>query len=194
MAVETLVSSLIESWGLPALFLGGLVEGDGAGVLGGALAHRGAFPPLAAFAAVTGGAALADQLWFHMARHHRKAPWLRRLVARPAAARLLALAEHRPVLASMAFRFVWGLRTLGPLALGLSAVPARLYVPCSLLAVTAWGALVTALGYGAGHLIERLFGRLETASHLALVLGLMLAALALVALLHHLRRRGAQGG
>jgi membrane protein DedA with SNARE-associated domain len=183
------VESLIQSFGLPALFLGGLLEGDGAGLVGGALSHRGAFSPLAAWAALAAGAALADQTWFALARSHRDSAVLSRLAHRPAAQRFLTLADSRPALASMAFRFLFGLRTLGPVALGLSRVPARIFIPCNLIAVALWAGLCTALGYGAGHLLHRLFGRLDAGPHLGLVLGLAAVALAVVALLHHLRRR-----
>jgi membrane protein DedA with SNARE-associated domain len=88
----------------------------------------------------------------------------------------------------MAFRFLFGLRSLGPVALGLSQVPARIYVPCNLIAVALWAALVTALGYGAGQILHRIFGRLDAGPHLVLVLGVALAALAAVALVHHLLR------
>ncbi|WP_395541963.1 DedA family protein [Neotabrizicola sp. sgz301269] len=183
------VESLIQSFGLPALFLGGLVEGDGAGLVGGALAHRGAFPVCAAWAALSLGALLADQAWFALARSHRDSPRLARLVARPAAQRFLGLADRRPALASLAFRFVFGLRTLGPVALGLSQVPARIFIPCNVIAVAIWGALFTALGYGAGQILHRIFGRLAPGVHLGLVLGLVAAALVIVALVHHLRSR-----
>lgn len=183
------IDSLIQSFGLPALFLGGLVEGDGAGLVGGALAHRGAFPVLAAWAALSLGALVADQAWFALARFHRDSPRLTRLIARPAAQRFLALAERRPALASMAFRFLFGLRTLGPIALGLSQVPARIFIPCNVIAVALWGALFTALGYGAGQVLHRLFGRLAPGAHLGLVLGLTAVALGIVALVHHLRGR-----
>lgn len=182
------VESLIQSFGLPALFLGGLVEGDGAGFVGGALSHRGAFSPLAAWAALSAGAALADQGLFALARSHRDSAFLARLVHRPAAQRFLSLANRRPALASMAFRFLFGLRSLGPIALGLSQVPTRIYVPCNLIAVALWGALVTALGHGAGQVLHRIFGRLDAGTHLGLVLGLAGTILIIVALLHHLRR------
>lgn len=186
MTLET----LIADWGLPALFLGGVFEGDGAGMVGGALAHRGAFPLPSAWAAISAGAFLADQVLFQIARRHRQMPRLQRLAATAAAAPLLALAARRPALASMSFRFLFGMRTIGPLVLGLSAIPARLYLVVNLLAVALWGALVTALGYGAGHVLEQLFGRLDTVRHLGLILGLTAALLAAAAFLHHrLRRR-----
>lgn len=189
MSFESVIQSLVESWGLPAIFLGGVFEGDTAALLGGALAHRGGFPPFHAFLAISSGAALADQALFAVARRHRDAPRLRRLTATAPAARILSLAVRRPVLACMGFRFVWGLRTLGPLALGASTVPARLYIPLNLIAVILWGALFTALGYGAGHLVERVFGRLGLHHHLILLLLLGLAAAVAVALLRHLMRR-----
>ncbi len=174
---------LITDWGLPALFAGGFFEGDTVAMLGGAVAHRGHLGFWPAAAAVSAGAAAADQMWFNLARARRHSALVTRIAARPAAQRLFCLIARRPVLAVMGFRFVWGMRTLGPVVLGLSAVPRGLYVPLNLLAVAVWGVMMTAIGYGAGQLITHLAGHLPLHRHLALVLGLAVLLGVLAALL-----------
>lgn len=182
-----ILENLIQTWGLPALFAGGVFEGDTVAMLGGALAHRGHLGFWAAAGTVGAGAALADQLWFHLARAHRERAFIRRIAARPAAMRVMALVARRPVLAIVGFRFVWGMRTIGPVALGVSEVPGGLYVALNLMSVAVWAVLMTGLGYGAGRAVEQLFGRLPLAHHLGLAGLAILALVAAFALLRRLR-------
>jgi membrane protein DedA with SNARE-associated domain len=177
------LESLITDWGLPALFAGGFFEGDTVAMLGGAVAHRGHLGFWSAAGAVSAGAAAADQMWFHLARARRHSALVTRIAARPAAQRLFGLIARRPVPAILGFRFVWGMRTIGPVVLGLSAVPRGLYVPLNLLAVAIWGLMMTAAGYGLGQAITRLAGHLPLHRHLALALGLAVLIVALAALL-----------
>lgn len=181
------LESLITDWGLPALFVGGFFEGDTVAMLGGAVAHRGHLGFWPAAAAVSAGAAAADQMWFHLARARRDSALVTRIAARPAAQRLFRLIGRRPVLAVIGFRFVWGMRTIGPVVLGLSAVPRGLYVPLNLLAVAVWGLMMTAIGYGAGQVITHLAGHLPLHRHLGLVLAaaLVITGLAALARLRH---------
>lgn len=169
------LDALVADWGAPALVLGGLLEGDTVGILGGAAAHRGALGFWEAAAAVGIGAALADQGWFHAARRGREHKMVRRIAKSAAAERVSRLIERRPVIAVASFRFVPGMRTVGPVALGLSTVPARLYVPVNLLSVAVWAILVTAIGFGGSRLVQHLVGELALHVHLAILLAICLA-------------------
>lgn len=176
------LDALVAVWGVPALVLGGLLEGDTIGILGGAAAHRGVFGFWEAALALGSGAALADQGWFQAARRGRGNRVIQRLSKGAAAERLLALIGRRPVIAVAAFRFVPGMRTVGPVVLGMSEVPARVYVPVNLLAVAVWATLVTGIGYGGSHLLQRVIGELALHLHLAILLALCLAVWGIVTL------------
>jgi membrane protein DedA with SNARE-associated domain len=143
--------------------------------MGGALAHRGHMTFAAAAAAVTVGAAIADQTLYHFSRARRDSRLVRRLTSTPAAERILGIINRQPALASAGFRFVWGTRTIGPVVIGAAGVSPGVFVPLNLLAVTVWGVGMTAIGYGAGAVLEAAFGRLPLPRHLAVVAGIAAA-------------------
>lgn len=178
------IEHLIETWGIPALAVGGFFEGDTVAMLGGALAHRGHLGFAAAWAAVCLGAFAADQMWFHLARRHRDRPFVARLAARPSALRLIALVRRRPVPAIVGFRFIWGMRTIGPVALGAAGIRPGLFVALNLISVALWGLVMTALGAGLGQALQRLLGHLPILRHLAAVAAAALFIVALAAILH----------
>ena len=67
------MESLIAAWGLPALTVGTLFEGDAVAFVGGLMAHRGLVPLAGAWAAVTAGAMAVDNALFHIGRHSGRA-------------------------------------------------------------------------------------------------------------------------
>jgi membrane protein DedA with SNARE-associated domain len=50
------------------------------------------------------------------------------------------LIERYPVLFVLLFRFAYGLRVVAPLAIGASRLPARLFIPLSMVAAIMWAA------------------------------------------------------
>ena len=172
MSLETLLSA----WGLPAVFAGCIVEGEGVALLGGVLAHRRIFSYEAAAMAATGGAFAIDQAMFHIGRHSARIPFARRLLARPAAQNALAMLGQRPVLWCLGLRFVYGMKTIGALALGASGIAPATYLALDLISAALWAHAVTALGFGTGNAIETILGRLALHRHLAVVLALVAVA------------------
>lgn len=180
MTLET----LLTAWGLPAIFAGTIVEGEGVAFLGGVLAHRGLFSYEAAAVAATGGAIVIDQVMFHIGRHSTRIPFARRLLAKPLAQKALARLGQRPVLWGLAMRFVYGMKTAGALALGASGIAPLTYLILDLISATIWAHLTTALGFGASHTIEVLLGRLSLHRHLAIAILVVVAATVLATLTH----------
>lgn len=177
-------------YGLAAIFLGAGLEGETVVIAGGLLAHQGTVPLAGAIAAAATGSFAADQLFFLAGRRWRDHALVRRVTARPAFARALAAFERHPAGFIVAFRFLYGLRTISPIAIGTTQVPARRFVLLNAAAAVIWGALFTTLGYLFGHGIEGLFGRLRPGGHtLLLVAGGVLAAAAVVQIVRWRRGR-----
>lgn len=185
MALE----QLLTHYGALALFAGAALEGETVVILGGVLAHRGVIGWPVAIAAAALGSFLADQLLFWVGRRGlgrlRSAQRLRDTVAFQRVSRWCAA---YPVATVFVFRFLYGLRTIGPIAIGASgSIAPRLFFLANLAAAWVWGAVFVALGYSFGRVIEHLFGRIEALHHV-LVLG-VLVALVLGGLAIVLRRR-----
>lgn len=162
MALE----QIIANYGLAGLFLGAGLEGETTVVIGGAMTHKGILPFWPAVAAAAAGSFLADQLFFLLGRRFRNHPRVRRAQHRPAFARALRAFEKYPVLFVFAFRFLYGLRTVSPIAIGTTALPARSFMVINAAAAAVWGLTFVSLGHWFGEAIEVAFGRLPSTRHL----------------------------
>ena len=142
--------ALLARYGLLAIFVGAGIEGEAVVLAGGVLAGRGLVPLWAAMLAATLGSTLVDQLWFWAGTRFRDRPWIVRMRAKPVFARALDLLVRYPTGFILSFRFIYGMRTVSPVALAVSGVSARRFVPLNLLAAAIWAPLFTWLGYRFG--------------------------------------------
>jgi membrane protein DedA with SNARE-associated domain len=186
MAIET----LIARFGLAAVFVGAGIEGETIVVTGGLLAHSGLLPLTGVAIAAAAGSFISDQLFFAIGRRFRDHPRVRRIEARPTFAKALALFERHPTAFVFGFRFLYGLRTVSPLAIGTSGIRARKFAALNIIAAIVWAALFTGIGYVFADGIERFFGKMKSVEHVAI------AALAVAAIfggaIHLARRRNAR--
>ncbi|PZU10182.1 DedA family protein [Sphingomonas sp.] len=146
MAIEALVAR----YGLLAILAGAGIEGEAVVVTGGILAQKGLLPIWGVCAAAAVGSCLVDQLWFWLARRFRDHRWVRRVTRRPAFARALGWLERYPTSFILAFRFIYGLRTVSPVAIGTSAIPSRKFVLLNILAACLWAPAVAWAGFAFG--------------------------------------------
>ncbi|WP_091193605.1 DedA family protein [Micromonospora narathiwatensis] len=153
---------------LPALeastFLGLVVPGEVAVLVGGVLAHEGRLPLWAVAVAAIAGAALGDQVGYLVGRRygHRlldRAP--RRLVHPEDVRRGLALIRRRGAFAVVLGRWVAALRALVPGLAGMSGMHHRTFTVANVAGGALWAVTVAVLGYlfGASYrLLERRLG------------------------------------
>jgi membrane protein DedA with SNARE-associated domain len=146
-----LITALVHRLGPAGVALGAGLEGETAVVIGGTAAHHGLFNPVAAALAAWAGSFVADQLVFWLSREQRHRPFVQKLAAEPKVGRALGIIDKHPRLFCCAFRFVYGFRIAGPAAVGLSAVPGRLFVVCNAVSAAVWAGLFTFIGYHFGN-------------------------------------------
>jgi membrane protein DedA with SNARE-associated domain len=171
MTIET----AIARYGLLAVFVGAGVEGETAVVTGGFLAHQHLLPLGGVMIAACAGSMAADQALFFIGRHYRERPRVRAIASRPQFAKAWTMLERYPRRFIFLFRFLYGLRTISPIALGTSSVPAVIFLLLNLLAAIVWSIGATAIGYVFGHGIELIFGRLRHIEHVAAAVGALIA-------------------
>ena len=183
------LEAIVARYGLAALFLGAGFEGEMAVVTGGLLAHRGLFALWAAMLVACAGSFAADQMWFYVGRRFAASERVRRAQARPAFAKALAMFRRHPVAFIFAFRFIYGFRTISPIAIGTTDVSARLFVTVNLVSAIVWAITFTSIGYAFGYSFERVIDRYlpNTWTLVAIVA----AVLAIVGVVHLVRRRPA---
>ncbi|MDB5713207.1 MAG: DedA family protein [Sphingomonadales bacterium] len=151
---------LIRVYGGLAVFAGAALEGEAAVTAGGYLAHRGMISPYLAAACAFAGSVAADQFVFFIARFHRDNRFIERARQRPAFSRAIKFIEHRPILFCTVFRFIYGMRTAGPIAIGVSRVPTFKFVVLNLISAALWAAIFTFIGYRFGKAFEAIVDRM----------------------------------
>jgi undecaprenyl-diphosphatase len=174
---------LAAAFVLPALeasaFLGLLVPGETALIVGGVVAHGGALPLWTVIAAGVTGAALGDQIGYRVgARFGQRllARLPRRVRASGELDRALDLLRRRGAVAVVLGRWAAALRALIPGLAGMSGMAAGRFTAANLLGGTAWACAVAVLGYLAGAGYRTLERRLGLGGEIVLGLVALLVA------------------
>ena len=79
--------------------------------------------------------------------------------AKPAFARALSTFERHPTLFVFAFRFLYGLRTVSPVAIGTTRLPLSRFALLNGSAALLWATIFVSIGYWFGHGLSELIGR-----------------------------------
>jgi membrane protein DedA with SNARE-associated domain len=177
---------LIETYGYYAVLVGSLLEGETILVMAGFAAHRGLLAlPWVIVAAFAGGLC-GDQIYFWLGRWHgqRVLRQFPDLGAR--AGRVDALLVRYGTFLILVIRFLYGLRTVGPIVIGMSSVPAAKFAALNAVGAAAWAVAIAGAGYLFGNALELVISDLKRYEEMAL--GLIAVAGVVIWLLR--RRRG----
>jgi membrane protein DedA with SNARE-associated domain len=177
------LEAFLTHWGVAAVFVGAMAEGESFVIGGGALASRGLLHAWQVALAAFCGSVAMDQICFYLGRHFSTHRWICALRARPAFGRALDFIERHPTGYILAFRYLYGLRIVSPIAIGITSVATRRFVLLNMASAAVWAALFTGLGYLAGNAYEKLFGQVHSLS--LFLLGMILLAVIGSAVAHH---------
>jgi membrane protein DedA with SNARE-associated domain len=184
------VETMIARFGLGAIFVGAGIEGEAVAITGGALAQSGLLPVWGVVIAAATGACVADQLWFWIARHYQQAKWVKQVEDRPAFKRAVRLLERHLILFTLSFRFIYGMRTVAPIAISASHIRSRTFVLLNALSAALWGVIMVWAGFWFGKAIEPWLHTIKSAWILVLAGGGILALAAMTPrLIRYWRRR-----
>lgn len=155
------LAELVATYGYFAVFLGAFIEGETVLVLGGIAAHYGYLDLSAVIGAAFAGGWLGDQFYFFLGRRYGQAILIRfpSLQSKAQQAQRLIQRHHAPFILGM--RFLYGLRTVGPMALGVSPVPTVHFVLLNALGALIWAIIVVTLGYAFSNAIEGLLPQIR---------------------------------
>ncbi|MEO7104823.1 MAG: DedA family protein [Rhodoferax sp.] len=145
------ISEWVQSYGYVAVAVGTFLEGESVLLIAGAAASRGhlALSLVVAIAALA--SFLGDQMYFLLGRRYGTALLARYPSLQPRAARVNGLLDryHLPLILSI--RFLYGLRIVGPMAIGMSNVSWPRYLLLNGLGALLWATLIACAGFGASH-------------------------------------------
>ena len=155
------LTALIATYGYYAVFLGAFIEGETVLLLGGIAAHRGYLDLYWVMAAAFVGSCLGDLMYYFLGRRYGHAILARFPALQPKAHQVQRLVEryHAPLI--LALRFLYGLRTVGPMVIGMSTVPALQFVVLNTLGALVWAVAVAAAGYAFSNAIETLMPQIH---------------------------------
>ena len=166
---ETL-TGLVSDYGLLAIFVGCLAEGESAAMLAGFFAHQGVFNPWAAFLVTFFGAWLGDTIFFLIGRRYSDHPFVGWLRGKPGFGQALRLIDRHPNAFVLTNRFIYGMRLAGGVAAGTSRIPVVRFLLLNGISALVWATLFGSLGYFLGLGAEKLIGdALKT--HQTLIIG-----------------------
>lgn len=140
--MEAFFIESIKEYGYTILFFWSILEGESGLVMAGLLSHTGDMNLfLAIFIAGLGGFA-GDQLYFYIGRFnksyvHRKLKQQKRKLA---LAHLLLKKHGWPIIFLQ--RYLYGLRTIIPIAIGLTGYSAKKYALINLIAAWCWSSVI----------------------------------------------------
>ncbi len=180
------LAQLLQRFGYLAVFVGTLLEGETVMLMAGFAAHQRYLElPLVIVVAFAGGL-LGDQCLFALGRW-RGAQLLARFPGlQEPAARASRLLERHETPIIFGVRFMYGLRTAGPLAIGMSRVTVPRFVVLNALGAAVWATLFSVIGYAFGQGAERLLGTVREYEKGALIALAVLGCA--IGLVHWLRR------
>lgn len=171
--------ALIARFGYAAVVGGAFLEGETVVIAAGAMANRGLlWVPLVMLCAFVGSLA-NDQLWYFLGRRFGRAFIAKRPKLAARADRVEAFMVRWGALYVVAFRFLYGLRTVTPVLLGASGYPVARFVALNATGAALWATSYTLLGWGVGSGAKALFtGASIWVQSAALAAALIAAALA----------------
>lgn len=185
------IHHFIEQYGLLAVFLGCVAEGESAAILGGFFAHQNVFVLWHAIVAAALGAFLGDTFFFILGRSFADNRHVVRLRRRPGFRRAYRLLNTHPNIFVLSNRYVYGMRLVGGIAAGLSTIAAPRFVILNAISSAIWAVLFSTIGYvfglGAEHFVGQALMRHERL-FIGLGIGLTVAVLAWLVARHIAKR------
>lgn len=171
------MEALIEQYGYLFILVGTFFEGETVLVLGGFAAHQGHLELPWVILVAFIGSYTGDQTWFYLARRFG-AGWVAR---RPALAdrvtkTMTRMGRHADLFV-LTFRFIYGVRSVAPVALAVSGYPVLRFMLLNAVAAAIWAVVVGSAGYLFSDAIERVLGDVKSIQ-IKVLIGLAIAAAA----------------
>ena len=138
---------LLQEYGYIILYVWSILEGELGLIMGGIMCHTGdMFLPLAIFIAGLGGFT-GDQIYFYIGRYNKKYihTKLKNQRRKFAIAHLLLKKYGWPII--FVQRYMYGLRTVIPMSIGITKYSARKFALINLLSAWAWASITIIPAY-----------------------------------------------
>lgn len=147
------INSLIAQYGYAALILGSTAEGETVTLLGGIAAHQGLLKfPLVVLSVALGGM-IGDQLLYLIGRRFSGSIAERFKKHKKKIIKAQDLINRHPYWFVIGSRFMYGFRVIGPILIGASHLPPKIFLPLNIVGALIWAMIFTTLGYMGGEIV-----------------------------------------
>ncbi|HYC58919.1 MAG TPA: DedA family protein [Thermoanaerobaculia bacterium] len=153
--------SLLEQFGYFAVFIGTFLEGEAILVAAGFFASRGYLDVFAVTVVAFAGAYVGHLFWFWLGRVHgvkllEKFPSMKRHFGKS-----VRVFERYGPAAIILTQWIYGLRITCAVIIGMSRISIMKFLIYEAVSCAVWAAIITALGFYFGRVIESVLGRVE---------------------------------
>ncbi|POT59662.1 DedA family protein [Citrobacter amalonaticus] len=184
------INNLIAHYGYAALVIGSMAEGETITLLGGVAAHQGLLKFSLVVISVALGGMIGDQLLYLLGRRYGGKILRRFPKHRDKIRRAQKMIQHRPYVFVIGTRFMYGFRVIGPLLIGASHLPPKIFLPLNIVGALVWALIFTTLGYVGGEVIAPWLHNLD--QHIKHWIWLILVIVLVVAARWWLKKRSSK--
>lgn len=156
-----ILEGLISTYGYAAIAIGAFLEGETMLILGSFAAQRGYLELPWVLISAFLGALFGDQLYFYIGRTKGQSILEKRPNLKSKSERIFCLLRKHQILLIFGFRFLYGVRTIIPFALGASRIAPFRFLVLNILGASIWTIVVGAMGYILGSTIEVIIGDIK---------------------------------
>lgn len=178
---------LIQQYGYALVFVFTLLEGETVVALAGFAAYQGYLNLGYVILIAIAGAIAGDQAFFYFGRYKGKQFLAKRPKLLNRIHRIHLVIERHQNLLIFGSRFMYGFRTVIPIAIGTTNVKGSKFFILNVLGAVVWGVFFAVGGFAFGNALERFIGHVRRAEKF-IIIGVLVGAL-LVQLIVFLRRR-----
>ncbi len=155
------MEELVATYGYPAIVAGTFLEGETIVIVAGYLASRHylalGYVMICAFI----GTWIGDTLYFFIGRRWGTKLLERHPKWRPGADRALRLLRRHSTFFILSFRFIYGIRTVSPFAIGMSGVSPVRFILLNMAASAIWALLFASGGFLLGSALSAMIKKVE---------------------------------
>jgi membrane protein DedA with SNARE-associated domain len=156
-----MLETFLTTYGYPVLIIGAFFEGETVMVLAGVAAHMGYLSLDWVIVFGFSGTVLGDQLYFYLGRHHGKTTLAKHPGWQTVANRVFDILHRHQNLLILSFRFLYGIRTVTPFAIGMSEVSYLRFAILNIIGAAIWATSIALAGYYFGHAVEMVLGDIK---------------------------------
>lgn len=149
-----MIETLLREYGYWIVFLGSLIEGESVILAASAAAYHGylSLPKIMVIAFL--GTLCADQFFYQIGRRYGHAILERFPKLKGPSQRAFDLLRRYDTLFILSFRFIYGIRNVSPIVVGMSGVSVLRFTVLNIIAAALWSVLSCLIGYFGSELFE----------------------------------------